>query len=144
MQVIATEPTLRTLELSDLGAIGRLSALLGGLDTPADWRRRLRRGDGVVAIGAEDDGRLVGYVTGEVRAAFGLGAAGWVDAFGVNNEWRGRGVGRSLASALLARCRELGASRVYTLVPLHDRTLAPFFRDLGFRDEPLSCLGRAL
>lgn len=144
MQVIATEPTLRTLELSDLGAIGRLSALLGGLDTPADWRRRLRRGDGVVAIGAEDDGRLVGYVTGEVRAAFGLGAAGWVDAFGVNNEWRGRGVGRSLASALLARCRELSASRVYTLVPLHDRTLAPFFRDLGFRDEPLSCLGRAL
>lgn len=144
MQAIATEPTLRTLELSDVGAIGRLAGLLGGVDTPADWRRRLRRGDGIVAIGAEDDGRLVGYVTGEVRATFGLAAAGWVDAFGVDNEWRGRGVGRSLASAILARFRELGASRVYTLVPLHDRTLAPFFRDLGFRDEPLSCLGRAL
>ena len=144
MQAIATEPTLRTLELSDVGAVGRLAGLLGGVDSAVDWRRRLRRGGGVVAIGAVDDGRLVGYVTGEVRAAFGLGAAGWVDAFGVDNDWRGRGVGRSLASALLARFRDLGASRVYTLVPLHDRTLAPFFRDLGFRDEPLSCLGRAL
>lgn len=144
MQAIATEPVLRTLELSDLGAIGKLATLLGGVDTQADWRRRLRRGDGVVAIGAEYDGRLVGYVTGDVRAAFGLASAGWVDAFGVDNGWRGRGVGRSLASALLARFSELGASRVYTLVPLHDRTLAPFFRDLGFRDEPLSCLGRAL
>lgn len=144
MQAIAAEPVLRALEPSDLGVIGRLAERLGGVESAADWRRRLRRGGRLVAVGAEADGRLVGYVTGEVRAAFGLAAAGWVDAFGVDNDWRGRGVGRSLASALLVRFRELGASRVYTLVPLHDRTLAPFFRDLGFRDEPLSCLGRDL
>ena len=35
-------------------------------------------------------------------------------------------------------------SNVFTLVPLHDRTMAPFFRELGFREEPLLPLGREL
>ncbi|HVR88491.1 MAG TPA: GNAT family N-acetyltransferase [Candidatus Limnocylindria bacterium] len=144
MQATASTPTLRALRLADVGAIVGLAALIGSAETAADWRRRLRSGTAVVAIGAQEDGRLVGYVAGEVRAAFGLPAAGWVEAFGVDNGWRGQGLGRSLAGALLARFRELGTSQVYTLLPLHDRTLAPFFRDLGFREEPLACLGRTV
>ncbi|MDO8464597.1 MAG: GNAT family N-acetyltransferase, partial [Gallionella sp.] len=63
---------------------------------------------------------------------------------GVDNAWRGRGLGRTIASALLQRFRELGAERALTLLPLHDRTLAPFFRDLGFREESLVTLGRTV
>ena len=144
MQTTASTPTLRALRLADVGAIVGLAARIGGVETAADWRRRLGSGTGIVAIGAEENGRLVGYVAGDVRAAFGLPAAGWVEAFGVDNDWRGRGLGRSLASALLARFRELGATHVYTLLPLHDRTLAPFFRDLGFREESIACLGRTV
>jgi ribosomal protein S18 acetylase RimI-like enzyme len=67
-----------------------------------------------------------------------------VDAFGIDLSQRGQGVGRDLAVALLAELRAAGADHVYTLVPVHDRALGPFFRDLGFRDEPQVCLGRDL
>ena len=141
MQVATRAPVIRELRATDIVALVELAGLLGSGETRHDWKLRLRRGS-VVVIGAEADGRIVGYAAGIVRLAFGLGTAGWVEAFGVDNAWRGRGLGRSLASSLFERFRELGAARVYTLLPLHDLALAPFFRDLGFREEPLVCLGR--
>lgn len=143
MQVATHTPTIRELRATDVVALVELAELLGSGEARHDWTLRLRRSS-VVVIGAEEDGRMVGYAAGTVRSAFGLGCAGWVEAFGVDNAWRGRGLGRSLATTLFARLRELGAARVYTLVPLHDLVLAPFFHDLGFREEPLVCLGRTI
>ena len=141
MQVASHALTIRELRATDVVALVKLAELLGSGETQRDWKLRLRRSS-VVVIGAEEDGRMVGYAAGTVRPVFGLGTAGWVEAFGVDNAWRGRGLGRSLASTLFARFRALGAVRVYTLLPLHDLVLAPFLHDLGFRDEPLVCLGR--
>ena len=45
---------------------------------------------------------------------------------------------------LLERFARNGATHVYTLVSVHDQVLAPFFRQVGFRDAPLQCLGRTL
>jgi len=141
MQVATRVPTIRELRAADIVALVELAGVLGTGETRSDWKRRFRRGS-VVVIGAEEDGRMIGYAAGTVHPAFGLGITGWVEAFGVDNAWRGRGLGRSLASDLFGRFRELGAARVYALLPRHDLELAPFFRDLGFREEPLVCLGR--
>lgn len=141
----ATSIHTRSLTLDDADAVTGLAVRLGGHENAADRSSLLSRLDrGAIAVAAEAGGRLVGYAAGEVRAGFGLGPAGWVEAFAVDLEWRGHGVGRALATELLRRFQEAGAARVYTLVPLHDRSLGPFFRQLGFRDEPLACLGRAL
>ena len=144
MQTLTRVPTLRDLRVTDVASIVALAGPLGSTEGAAEWRRRLRRGSGVVAIGAEEDGRLVGYAAGSVRAAFGLRPTGWVEAFGVDNAWRGRGLGRRVAEALLVRFKELGAERAATVLPLHDRVLAPFFRDLGFREDSLVTLGRTI
>ena len=141
MQVASPVPTIRELRATDVVALADLAELLGSGETQHDWKLLFRRSP-VVVIGAEEDGRIVGYAAGTVRSAFGLGTAGWVEAFGVDNAWRGHGLGRSLASALFERLRGLGAARVYSVVPLHDLVLAPFFHDLGFREEPLVCIGR--
>ncbi len=139
----ATITPVRTLDTVDLEPLGALSSRLGA-ETVLDWTRRLGRAATVI-VGAELDGKLVGYAAGEVRRSFGRATPGaWIDAFGVDLAYRGRGVGRSLLTALLARLREHGADHVFTLVPLHDRTMTPFFRELGFRDEPLAPLGRDL
>jgi ribosomal protein S18 acetylase RimI-like enzyme len=135
-------PTIRDLRSTDAASLAALAQLLGSAETVDQWRQRLRGAN--LAIGAEQDGRLVGYATGAVRTAFSLEPAGWVETFGVANAWRGRGLGRSLAAALFARFREQGATRAYTVVAAHDRALAPFFRDVGFREEPLACLGTSL
>jgi GNAT superfamily N-acetyltransferase len=134
---------VRTLGPADAPRIAAISIALG-VETFADWSRRLAR-DGSVVVGAEVGGELAGYAAGDVRRSFGLdGAVGWIDAFGVDLRFRGHGLGRTLAASLLGRLRDLGATHVYTIVPVHDQAMDPFFRELGFRDEPLSCLGREL
>jgi GNAT superfamily N-acetyltransferase len=134
---------VRTLGPADAQRLAALSSALGA-ETFADWAQRLHR-DGYVVVGAEIGEELVGYASGDVRRCFGLDdAVGWVDAFGVDLAFRGHGLGRTLAAGLLGRLRELGATHVYTVVPVHDQAMDPFFRELGFRDEPLTCLGRKL
>jgi GNAT superfamily N-acetyltransferase len=143
MQVTMKKAAVRRFGKADLPKLAALSTRLSA-ETAEDWAERLAHGDAIV-FGAEIDGELVGYAAGEVRRSFGRAAvAGWVDAFGIDLSRRGQGVGRELASAFLAELRARGADHVFTLVPLHDRTLGPFFRDLGFRDEPQVCLGREL
>lgn len=143
MQATTKGATIRRLSKSDVAALAVLSTRLGA-ETAKHWSERFRHAD-LIVLGAESDGGLVAYAAGEVRRSFGrTSAAGWIDAFGVDLSQRGRGVGRELAAAFLAELRARGADHVFTLVPVHDRTLAPFFRDLGFRDEPFVCLGRDL
>lgn len=143
MRTVENAPVVVSLDALDLERLGELSARLGA-ESAQDWSGRLGR-SGTVVVGAERGGRLVAYAAAEVRRSFGRATpAAWVDAFGVDLAYRGHGIGRSLLSALLSRLRALGADHVFTLVPLHDRTMAPFFRELGFREEPLLPLGREL
>ena len=39
---------------------------------------------------------------------------------------------------------EIVVTALALLVAVHDRALAPFFRDVGFREEPLACLGTSV
>ncbi len=144
MPAIEVSITLRALVREDAPLLASASRALGGHETIEDWVRLIERADGV-AIGADASGVLVGYAAGGVRGGFGQSeAAGWLEAFGVAVAWRGRGVGRELAAALLAQLRARGARKVFTLVPSDDVTLLPFLREIGFREQPLACLGRRL
>ncbi len=135
---------VRPLRPEDAPRLAALARELGEPGSAPDWARLLAQRE-VVAIGAEMDGALAGYAVATVRHSFGSGVPiGWIKLFGVGLAWRGRGVGRALAEALLLRVREAGARRARTIVPLHDRELDPFFRDIGFATEPLVCLGRSL
>ncbi len=143
MRTVENTSVVVTLDEPDLARLGELSARLGA-ENAQDWSGRLGR-PGTVVVGAEQGGQLVAYAAAEVRRSFGRATpAAWVDAFGVDLASRGHGIGRSLLAELLSRLRSIGADHVFTLVPLHDRTLAPFFRELGFRDEPITPLGREL
>lgn len=134
----------RDLLPADAAVLAELSARLGASETAERWTAFLGRPT-AIALGGTWDGRIVGYAAGEVRGGFGMaGPVAWLEAFGIEVERRGGGIGRALLADLLDRFARGGATHVYTLVPVHDRVLAPFFRQAGFRDEPLACLGRAL
>ena len=138
---VAAGTRTRRLGPDDAGALAELSQRLGGAETPEQWASYLAR-PSTVAIGALAGSVIVGYAAGDVRTGFGMPApTAWVEQFGVDLAWRARGVGWTLAQELLRCFREKGAAHAYTVVPLHDRVLGPFFRQLGFRDELLACLG---
>ena len=135
---------VRTLQETDAESLADLSRALGGAEAASDWRERLRA-ERTCVVGAEADERLIGYAAGAVRTVFGQARpAGWIESFAVTLEWRGRGLGRALLASLLHDFRRFGAERVYTVVARHDRAMAPFLREIGFREELLLCLGRAL
>ncbi len=106
---------------------------------PVYWRRVLadflspeaagRR----VGLAAADDGRLVGYLLGEVRAfEFGSEACGWIFAVGVAPERLRSGIASALLGEACLRFREAGVETVRTMVRRADVPVLSFFRANGF------------
>jgi len=126
---------IRRLSRGDLADVARIDAHHTGARKPAYWKRVLEQFLGRrdarqrVGLAAELDGRLAGYLLGEVRAfEFGSEPCGWVFAVGVAPE-RQRG---AIASQLLAeacrRFRAAGVACVRTMVRKSDVPVMAFFR----------------
>ena len=96
--------------------------------------RHIDRNEPLMNIAAELEGRLIGFVIGEVRAwEFGQREkTGWIKVLGVDPEFQGKGVGRKLGEALLGNFRASGIGSVRTLVNWYEGDLLTYFRTLGF------------
>lgn len=144
---------VRGLEDADLGGITELDEKIVGRYRPEVWERRLgyyMRRDPDACVVAELDGKLVGFMFGEVRSGeFGLEEpTGWVEHLGVDPDARGRAVGRQMAERMLDHFKIHGARRVRTLV---DESMgedmegiAAFFLALGFEPASLRPLVKEL
>jgi ribosomal protein S18 acetylase RimI-like enzyme len=130
---------IRPLSRADLAGVTRIDAHHTGARKPAYWKRVFaeflgrRAGHVRVGLAAEAEGRLAGYLLGEVRAfEFGSGPCGWIFAVGVDPLRLRLGV----ASALLAEAcrvfRAAGVTRVRTMVRRNDVPVLAFFRSSGF------------
>ena len=140
---------LRPLTRRDLAAVARIDALLAGRSKRRFARKvfaKLVRGPalaGRVGIGAVADGRLAGYVFGEVRAfEFGSSPCGWLFAIGVDPGWARRGVASALLEAACERFRAARVTRVRTMVRRTDIPVLSFFRARGFAGGPFVQLER--
>ncbi len=136
------EVRIRPLEDFDLGGIVALDEKISGEYRPEVWETRLgyyMRRDPEGSVVAELDGRVVGFMLGEVRSGeFGLEEpTGWIEVLGVDPDARGKAIGRRLADQLLSHFQELGATSVRTLVDESTMDgIAGFFAALDF--EPSS------
>jgi ribosomal protein S18 acetylase RimI-like enzyme len=99
----------------------------------------LGHGDPLMNLGAEIDGKLVGFVIGEIRRwEFGRSEMiGWILILGVNPEYQGLGAGRKLGSTLLEHFRKKNVKKIQTLVEWHDGDLISYFKSLGFNLLPM-------
>ncbi len=125
-EAASAEPTITGVRRATLADVPAMEALIGRF---ASQNRMLFRSAAELAqfideyVVYVEHGRLLG-VCGLHPVAGGLAE---VRALAVADEAGGRGIGRRLVEACLARARELGIAKVYTL------TLVPgFFEKLGF------------
>ena len=137
-----TEVTIRPLDDTDLADIVTLDEKVSGAYRPEIWERRLvyyQRRDPEASAVAELDGRVVGFMLGEVRSGeFGLEEpTGWIEVMGVDPEVRGRSIGRRLADHLFGHFRNRGAGTVRTLVDEGMDEISGFFAALGFEPSNL-------
>jgi ribosomal protein S18 acetylase RimI-like enzyme len=141
---------IRTLNETDLGEIVALDERITGTYRPAVWDRRLGyyiRRDPEGSLVAELDGRVVGFIVGEVRAGeFGLEEpTGWIEVVGVDPDARGLAIGRRLTEGLERHFRARGAQTMRTLVDEESHgPLVRFFSSVGFEEAPVTSLVRRL
>ena len=140
-ETAASNLKIRPLDELDLEGIGAIDEKIGGRYQPEVWERRvgyyLRR-DPEASLVAEADGKVVGFMFGEMRSGeFGLEEpTGWIEVLGVDPDFRGRAVGRQMAEAMLDYFRSQGAVQVRTFVDEKMDDIRRFFTALGF--EPAS------
>lgn len=94
----------------------------------------LQQDDPLMNLGAEIDGKLVGFVFAEIRLwEFGRGEkTGWIKVLGIDPEYQGRGIGRKLGETLLDHFKRKNIQKVRTLVNWYEGDLISYFKSLGF------------
>lgn len=136
---------VRPLDELDIGSIVRIDERITGEYRPEIWERRvgyyLRR-DPESSQVAEIDGKVVGFMLGDVRAGeFGLEEpSGWIERFGIDPDHRGRDLGKQMFEAIVAHFRALGATSVRTLMDGKDAGVSGFLKALGFEPSTLQAL----
>jgi ribosomal protein S18 acetylase RimI-like enzyme len=143
------EARIRPLTELDIDAITRIDEAITGRYRPEVWEQRvvyyIRRDPDAPKV-AELDGKVIGFMLGEVRGGeFGLEEpTGWIEFFGVDPKTRGGGTGRRLTEALLEHFRSSGAQIARTMVAQRDVEIDKFLRAMGFEPAPVTALERRL
>ncbi len=140
---------IRPVNELDIEAICRIDERITGKYRPDVWEDRviyfIRRDPDSSQV-AELDGKVVGFMLGEVRGGeFGMEEpTGWLEFFGVDPSARGSGIGRRLTEALLEGFRTRGAHVARTMVRAEDKEIATFVAAMGFEPAPVAALERKL
>ena len=145
LTVETSEIVVRPLTELDIESITRIDEKVGGTYRPDFWEDRvayyLRRNPEASRV-AEIDGNVIGFMLADLKGGeFGLEeTSGWVERFGVDPAFRGRGVGKRLFAALQEHFREAGAERLRTLVDARRQDQKGFLESLGFGPSHMTAL----
>lgn len=95
------------------------------------------RSHDAVLIVAEADGRIVGYILGELHARrpiYPVGAYGFISDICVTQTWRRHGIGRALVAGAMDWFRQKGVTAVELLVAERNPDSLEFWRAMGWTD----------
>ena len=128
---------VRRARRPDLARVIEIDAAVTRLPKPDYWRSLFRRyavadDDARQFLVATADGRVVGYVIGEVRDwEFGSPPCGWVFAISVDPAARLGGVGTQLLDAISQGFRREGVTKLRTMLSRDNTLILSFFRSQG-------------
>jgi ribosomal protein S18 acetylase RimI-like enzyme len=145
MPDVKSQARIRPLDELDIEGIVRIDERIGGQYRPDFWEQRVTyylRRDPESSRVAEVDGRVVGFMLGDVRAGeFGIDRpSGWIERFGIHPDFRGRDLGKQMFEAIVQHFRAEGATTVRTLADAKETSVVGFLKALGFAPSPLQAL----
>ncbi len=137
---------VRPVRRADLDQVITIDATVTGLEKRKYWTSVFRRygaggGNEQQFLVALLDGRVVGFVIGEVRDwEFGSPPCGWVFAINVDPGARLGGIGTRLLEAISDAFRKVGVTTLRTLLARENTLILSFFRSQGMMAGPLISL----
>jgi len=138
----ATVVSIRPVRPADLAQVIAIDSIVTGIEKAEYWRTIHRRyGDAERAgrrfLVAEANGRVAGFVIGEVRDwEFGSPPCGWVFAIDVHPQFRLARLGTQLVSAMADWFRSEGVGTMRTILARDNTLILSFFRSLGMTTGP--------
>ena len=135
------EVTIRKMAGDDLRHIVEIDRHITGKDRATSWphtvNRYLEMYYPPLCQIAEAEGRVVGFVLGDVRGwEYGLPPGGWIDIMGVDPQFQRRGIGHKLLQAFAQECRGLNM-RTHIVVRRQDESVQLFIQAAGFQHGQL-------
>ncbi len=128
---------IRRARPDDAAAVVALDQATTGQSKADYWRDMIAQFSGAQAdrrafLVAESAGRVVGFISGEIRAfEFGAEPRGWVFAVAVDPTIRVKNVGTRLFDELCAIFQKAGVEKVSTLIERDSDLVLAFFRSQG-------------
>lgn len=148
--VPVSDVEIRTATAEDIPCIIELDEKATGQAKSQYWRELFGHfaqpaGNGRAFLVAEQQGRVVGFITGEIRAfEFGSEPCGWVFAVNVDPEIRVHNVGTRLFETLCETFKRAGVEKVRTMLDRDNDLVLAFFRSLGMMAGPFIQLEKDL
>ena len=133
---------VRNVQVGDLEDVAAIDLEITRLPKPGYWDEIYRRyGTGRrqqrFFLVAESAGRIEGFVIGEVRDwEFGSPPCGWVFAISVRPKARLAGVASRLLEAICDGFRQIGVTKVRTMLARDNQLILSFFRSQGLMAAP--------
>lgn len=127
---------IRKLKAEDAEEVRRIQYAITKREDDIDYHRSIEAvisGGQHVAVAAEVDRVFAGYMISYLLlGGFGIAKSAWITNFGVDPNYMGQGIGKSLAQRVLGDYEAQGVTRVYTTVRWDSVDLLSFFRTIGF------------
>jgi len=133
---------VRNVQAADLDQVAAIDLEITRLPKPGYWTEiHQRYGTGRrqqrFFLVAEAAGRIEGFVIGEVRDwEFGSPRCGWVFAISVRPMARLAGIGSRLLAAICDGFRQMGVTKVRTMLARDNQLILSFFRSEGMMASP--------
>ncbi len=129
---------IRKMEPRDEKYVIAIDQKIIGPDRAASWQQRvfayLERYYPPISHVAETNGRVIGFIIGDVRGwEYGMPSGAWIDIMGVDPDFQGHSVGRTLVEAFVAQCKAQKIKTVHTWTREGDERLQSYFAGIGFQ-----------
>jgi len=131
--------SIRTMEERDIARAVEIESAIMGSKRSTTLRGSLtaylNKGERNACLVAEADGKVVGFLVGDVRTwDFGEDQeVGRIRIVGIDPSFQGHGVGKALGEALMRYFETRGVTTVRTTVEWDAGDLIAYFRTLGFQ-----------
>ena len=103
-----------------------------------DIARKLRVDSDLFLVGMASN-RLAATVMGGYE-----GHRGWINYLAVSPRYQRRGYGQQMMLAVESRIKQKGCPKINLQVRADNAAVVDFYRAIGYRDDPVICLGKRL